>query len=152
MSIINLYKLNLEKNTEKEVENIFSSKSYKLIKKQVKNNIEYKVFLKEVKRKKQNWLREIEEAFDISSEINIGNVINGIILIKFIKETNKIYMLTYGYAFSVAQNICDTNFALDFAEREIGQNNIVLKNSHFIENAVLKEIINYKGNTEDLSL
>lgn len=150
MSIINLYKLNLEKNTEKEVENIFSSKSYKLIKKQVKNNIEYKVFLKEVKRKKQNWLREIEEAFDISSEINIGNVINGIILIKFIKETNKIYMLTYGYAFSVAQNICDTNFALDFAEREIGQNNIVLKNSHFIENAVLKEIINYKDKSSVL--
>lgn len=150
MSIINLYKLNLEKNTEKEVENIFSSKSYKLIKKQVKNNIEYKVFLKEVKRKKQNWLREIEEAFDISSEINIGNVINGIILIKFIKETNKIYMLTYGYAFSVAQNICDTNFALDFAEREIGQNNIILKNSHFIENAVLKEIINYKDKSSVL--
>lgn len=144
--IINLYKLNLENRTEKEIHNIFCEKQYRKLEEKDYNGIEYGVYLKEEKRNKQKWLQDLEKEFKFSTEINIGNIVNGIMLIKFIKKPNKIYAITFGHAFNVVQSVCDTNFALDFAEKEISEGNIVLKNSHFIENMVLKEIRNYKNN------
>lgn len=148
---INLYKiekitLNNEDNTYNNLVVKLKAKNYFIESSITVERITYELFINSKDRESINWLDELNKVFDSTElKIDYGKIYNAVLIVKSVQ--NNIYALSFGHSFHVLQQLCDLNFALDFAESQLITENIDTKSSDFLQGTKIKELTNVKRDT-----
>ncbi|HHW79908.1 MAG TPA: hypothetical protein GX742_03785, partial [Acholeplasmataceae bacterium] len=139
---LNLYKIDSDFN--EEINSKLEEKDYILCGSVSVESIKYDLFVNQNNRENIFWLNSMKQVFGTLNDMdNFGTIYNGILLISFSKIRK--YAVTFGYAFHVLQEICDLNFAMDFAEKQLQSSHINLKSSSYVQNVKIKGLINLRS-------
>lgn len=135
---INIYNIDL-----KDIDELSKKlKKYELVDSLEVDGTNFYLFINRKKRKRKQWIEELSTIFDLSKDkFDFGEVYNGILIIEF---KNKLFGIPFGYAFHRLREICDPEFAMNFAEVQLDPSNIELKGSFFVQSTRIKELVSYK--------
>jgi uncharacterized protein (TIGR04141 family) len=137
-------KINLYKIDSKDIDELTKKlKKYELVDSLEIDDTSFYLFINRKKRKRKQWIEELSKIFDLSKgKFNFGEIYNGILIIDF---ENKLFGIPFGYAFHRLREICDPEFAMNFAEIQLDPSNIELKGSFFVQSMRIKELVSYKA-------
>lgn len=139
-------------NDLEDVKNFLTENGYTQIGKrkiETKFNLEMFLFFESHEKDQVQWLSEILRFFEVGNdEYEIHNIstetlyqYNAIILLWMAPN---LYIHPRGQGFRIVDKIIDEEFGLNFAEKTIENENIVLKNVNYIQKNKMKGITNYK--------
>lgn len=147
---INMYRLDKIKEKKKYVTySLFiqeiKKEEYECVSSIIANDLKYELFVYERERKTILWLEELIKSMGAEEFVRkYGNIYNGILIRKPKRPEQQVYVMPFGHAFHIVQRFCDYNFAMDFAEKEITKDGVILKASDFIQSNKIRALLNIK--------
>ncbi|WP_208559320.1 DUF6119 family protein [Marinilactibacillus kalidii] len=135
----------------KKLEEMLMENDYKKIgeeKKYTTENVRISLFFEIHEKNIPDWVIEVMKFF--GDEENYSREIpmqyNAIIIVRTKKS---IYLLPKGRAFWQVEKLADLDFGLNFAEKAIESQEIVMKSVSFIQRNMMRGVMNYKKNQNE---
>lgn len=108
--------------------------------------VSFTLFMNKHDKNLPMWLTEILSFFSIEENFEQNKQINAVILVE---TAESIYFVPMGQAYSVIEKVSDIDFGLNFGEKVMRTNDVLLKGVSFIQRNKMRGVTNYrKGQSE----
>ncbi|MFW3612294.1 DUF6119 family protein [Staphylococcus caprae] len=146
---LNLYKVKIEKNLIQLVGFLISN-NYKLEKSKCAGNIVTYIFSDAKDKEKTEWLSFLETIYEINIEESLGQILSYIII--FNCGDGNIFAAAFGNSYTIMPAFCDEEFGMNFAERQINNDNYMGKKVNYYLQNKKREISTFEKDLLDLPL